>query len=523
MSTTPATLSTSPPETTTPETTASNRRRALILGALLMGAFLSSLEVTVVGTVMPTIVGKLGGMKLFAWVATTYILTSTVTVPLCGRLSDLYGRRPVILGGMSLFMVGSLLCGLAWNIESLIAFRALQGLGAGALIPTSLVMVGDLYPPERRPWALSLFSLTWAVSAALGPAVGALLVEVWSWRAAFMVSLPFGLGAMWTLARLYRDPPKNPEHKPQTLDLISTGQLLVGASLLLVGLSQVAGESSDAGSFTWALALTAAGLTLLAFFTLRQRNNPAALMPPAVLQTPAVRLGITEATLAGSALLVLVVFIPMAVQAIQQVSPFKAGMVLVCNTFGWTASSLLGGRIMPRIGPRRWLIIAGSLMAIGAALIFGLSAETPAWRLIIGMICVGAGMGMGSLATMVGVQNQLPWQLRGAGTSLLPFFRSMGGALGVALCGGLINRSLANAQHIENTKQLLSKSGFSEAMPAVRALLNPETSHLLPPNTRSLISNLVQDAMTPVLTIVLIIALIRLVILWRWHPNTPNA
>jgi EmrB/QacA subfamily drug resistance transporter len=507
----------------------SERQRQWIFGALLMGTFLSSLEVTVVGTVMPTIVSKLGGMALYAWVATAYILTSTVTVPLCGRLSDIYGRKPVILGGMAVFMVGSLMCGLAWDIYSLIGFRALQGLGAGALIPTSLTMVGDLYPAERRAWALSLFSLTWAVSAALGPALGAGLVEVWSWRAAFMVSIPFGLVAMTVLGKLFHDPPRQADDASRrALDVIGTLQLLVGASLLLLGLSEVAGEgepSAQGGGWgaSGAVAVMVVGAALLAWFMRRQRRTPKPLMHPQVLAEPAVQLGVTESAIAGTVLLVLVVFLPMAVQGIQQVSPLKAGMMLVFNTFGWTGSSLIGGRVLPRVGPRRWLLTAGVVMVGGAALLQGLSPTTPFWRLCLGMTFVGAGMGMGSLATMVGVQNNLPWALRGAGTSLLPFFRSMGGAVGVALCGGLINRYLLATQHDPVALATLQRAGFQEIMPAVRAALDPATRGALDPALKDLISATLQDAIGVVFTLMLIITLGRLLLLWLWkRPMTPS-
>ncbi len=485
--------------------------------ALLVGTCLSAIEVTIVGTAMPTIIARLGGVSLYAWVYAAYMLTATTSVPLYGKLADLYGRKPVLLWAMGSFMVGTAACGAAWNIESLIAFRALQGLGAGGVIPISLTIAGDMHSPEERPRVQSFFSLIWGGASATGPFLGAFLVNEVSWRSVFYVNIPFGIVAMALLWLHYRDPEVRSEHG---LDLPGAFLLVGGCTLLLLGLlrapSSAVGESALEGART---TLLVGGVVLLAVFAWWEMRAKEPLFPPAVLATRVIALSAVWGALSGMVLYTLTMFIPLSVQGVQQGTPLRAGIVLLTISIGWTGSSLIAGRTVPIFGIGRHMLTSGISMVLGASLLLGIGPESGVGRAVAGMILVGVGMGTGTIAAIVAIQNQTPWHQRGVGTSALPFFRAIGGSLGVGLCGALFNSALADA----TGGSLLSRFqavGIDNVDDAVRRLLDPVRRAELPEALRDDLAAAVGLAVDPVLVTVLASAAgCLLLVLWWPRPG----
>jgi len=434
--------------------------------------FLAAIEVTIVGTAMPTIMARLGGVPYVAWVIAAYMLGATCTVPIYGRLADIYGRKRILFVGMTLFLLGSGLCGLAWNIGSLIAFRMLQGFGAGAVIPITTTIVGDLYPGEERPKALSLLSVVWGVSSVIGPYAGAYLTTEISWRAVFYVNIPFGILAMVVLWRTFHE-----ERTPQSHQLGIWGSVLLfsGCSFLLLGLLH---DPTQVQEGYWPFVRPAAlgiGTILIAGFIAWEKRVAEPIMPRVLLQDRFVVIALIQGGLMGAVLYVLTTYIPLSVQGIRQSGPLLAGQVLLTISIGWTSSSLIAGRTIRRFGVRIHIWISAMSMCLGAYLLLQPQPDTPLLRIILAMVLIGVGMGTSALALLVAIQDRSGYQHRGIATSAITFFRHIGGALGVAVSGALFNGVVGSLRtsRPEETASLQAQ-GIEGWMEGIRTILDPE-------------------------------------------------
>jgi EmrB/QacA subfamily drug resistance transporter len=404
--------------------------RPLTVAALLLGLFLAAMEMTVVSTAMPTAVGDLGGIHLYAWAFAAYMLTATVTVPIHGKLADLRGRKPVMIAGVALFLAGSFLCGRAASMEQLIAFRALQGIGAGAIQPMALTIVGDLFDVHQRGRMQGLFGAVWGVAGLVGPLLGGAIVKWLSWRWVFYVNLPPGLACAGILWLGYHERVERHEHR---LDVLGAGLLTAAVVLVLVA-------TRSRELLLWAA--PAAALSLAAFL-LAERRAREPLLPLDLFAQPVIATASAVGALVGAAMISTVTFVPLYVQSVLGGSPTDAGSAIAPMAIGWPVASALGGRILPRVGYR--LLIRGGLLlslaaALGLALLLAPGASLAVPRTLTALY--GAGLGFANTPLVIAVQTSVPWNRRGVATASTMFFRTIGGTLAVGILGGVLATSL---------------------------------------------------------------------------------
>ncbi|CAL9506303.1 Multidrug resistance protein 3 [Streptomyces sp. enrichment culture] len=420
-------------------------RRGAVAAALMLAMALAALDSTIVSTAVPQIVGDLGGFSVFSWLFSGYLLAVTVTLPVYGKLSDTFGRKPVLVAGAALFLLGSLLCALAWNMAALIAFRVVQGLGGGALQGTVQTLAADLYPLEERPRIQARLSTVWAVSAVAGPGLGGVLAAYADWRWIFLVNLPVGAVALWLIVRHLHEPQrKTPPEAPGARPRVDwAGALAVFAcgGVLLTALVQ--------GGVAWpwlsppSLALFGTGLVLLAAVVVIERRAAEPIIPGWVWR----RRTIAAVNLALGALGLLMVaptvFLPTYAQAVLGLAPVAAGFVLSVWTLSWPVSAALSQHVYRRIGFRNT-----AMLGIGAAtLILAAFPLLPypgrAWQPTLLMLVLGAALGLFQLPLIVGVQSTVEWSERGTATASVLFCRQTGQTVGAAVFGAIANGVLA--------------------------------------------------------------------------------
>jgi multidrug resistance protein len=416
-------------------------RRGAVVAALMLAMALAALDSTVVATAVPQIVGDLGGFSVFSWLFSGYLLAVTVTLPVYGKLSDTFGRKPVLVVGAAVFLAGSLLCALAWDMNSLIAFRILQGLGGGALQGTVQTLAADLYPLKERPRIQSKLSTVWAVSAIAGPGLGGLLAAYADWRWIFLVNLPVGALALWLIVRHLHEPRRE---RPSRARVDWAGALAVFAcgGVLLTALVQ--------GGVAWpwlsppSVALFAAGLALAVAVVLIERRAAEPIIPGWVWRRRTI--AAVNLALGGLGLLMVApsVFLPTYAQSVLGLGPVAAGFVLSVWTLTWPASAALSQHVYRRIGFRDT-----ALLGIGAAALILLAFPLlpypgAAWQPTLLMMTLGAALGLFQLPLIVGVQSTVGWAERGTTTASVLFCRQTGQTLGASLFGAVANGVLAS-------------------------------------------------------------------------------
>jgi EmrB/QacA subfamily drug resistance transporter len=412
-------------------------RRTPVLVALMLTMALVAMDTTIVATAIPQVVGDLGGFSLVGWVFSIYLLAQTVTIPLYGKLADLFGRKPVLVIGVVVFLVGSLLSAFAWNMVSLIGFRALQGLGAGSIGATVNTVAGDLYEVEERGRVQGWLSSVWGVSAVVAPAIGGLFAEYASWRWIFLVNLPLGALA---LTLIVRDLHENVEHHRHRIDYAGAALLLLSAGLLILGLLQGGtawGWRSGPSIAIFAVALAAAAVAVVV-----ERRAAEPIMP-AWLWTRRLTLGSYIATLtAGLMVIGLSVFLPTWAQTVLGLSPVAAGFVLAVMSMTWPLASGFSARFYMRIGFRDTAIVGG-LFSVAASVVFVLlPIGAPVWAPVLGSALMGVGMGLITSPLIVGLQSTVGWSQRGVVTGGAMFSRFLGQSLGAAVFGAVTNAVL---------------------------------------------------------------------------------
>jgi EmrB/QacA subfamily drug resistance transporter len=414
------------------------RRRRVLLG-IMLSIFLAAMESTVVATAMPTVVGSLGGIEIYSWVFSGFLLTSTVTMPLWGRLSDLYGRRPMYLTGLTVFLVGSALSGAAQNMAELIAFRMLQGVGAGSLVTIGMTIVGDLFGLERRAKMQGYISGVWGVASLLGPLLGGLLTDHASWRWVFYINLPFGAVGMALIATSLTEE-RRIARRP-VIDYAGLALFAAGVSALLLGVV----EGGRAASWTRpdvAGPLAAGGLALAAF-VLVERRAAEPIVPLRLFGNRIVVAAVTTGFLAGMAMFGAISFVPLFMQSVVGTSATQAGFVLTPFVLGWVAFSVTSARLVLRIG-YRVVVLAGMTCLVGAFLLLARwSAALTPLAAMRDVLLAGIGMGLNMVPMLIAVQSAVPRADLGIATSMTQFFRTVGGALGLSLMGAVMARRLA--------------------------------------------------------------------------------
>ncbi|MDB5360499.1 MAG: transporter [Rhodospirillales bacterium] len=414
------------------------RRRELVIAAMLISTFMAAVEVTVISTAMPTIVAELGGFSLFSWAFGAYLLTQAVVTPLYGRLADSYGRKRVYLASAGLFLVGSLLCGCAWSMGSLILFRAVQGIGGGGLVPLATTIIGDVSEPAYRPRMMGYVSGIWGISAILGPLLGAFFVNSLGWPFVFWINLPIGVVAMAMVARFLHEPPRVGRHEP--IDLPGAGLLIVGIGAVMLALVQI--EALTPGELIGLIALGAA--TLLGF-AWRERRVPDPLLPAHLLRRPMILAANASAVLCGSLLLGMSAFLPTWVQGVVGGDALWSGIVLGVLCVCWTTATMTLSRRLARLSFRPVAILGSIVLVAGNAGLLTVAAGQGLLWLCLCCVAMGAGLGVNSLVFTVAVQSSVARADRGRAMALFYFSRLIGQALGAAAFGGMLNRGLALA------------------------------------------------------------------------------
>ncbi len=414
------------------------QRGRLIVIAMLISTFMAAVEVTVISTAMPTIVGQLGGFDLFTWAFGVYLLGQAVMTPIYGRLADQYGRKRVYIGSVAIFLLGSLLCGFAWSMASLIAFRAIQGIGGGGLIPLATTIIADVSSPADRPRALGYVSGIWGISAIIGPLLGSFFVGTLGWPFVFWVNLPIGVLTTALVARYLREPASNRQHAP--IDL-------AGAALLAFGIGAVMATLVQHESFSrlGIIALLALGLAALAGFAWREQRSPTPTLPLHLWRNPLIVAGNLSGLACGALLIGATAFLPSWVQGVLGRSALVSGFVLGVLTVSWTTASISVSRVLDRLAYRPVALVGSlSLVAGTGALLLLWPGQHPAW--VAGACAlVGVGLGLHSLVFNVAVQSSVAQHDRGRATSLFFFCRLIGQAVGAAAFGGVLNAGLAAA------------------------------------------------------------------------------
>ncbi|MGA9872555.1 MAG: MDR family MFS transporter [Rhodococcus sp. (in: high G+C Gram-positive bacteria)] len=409
--------------------------RGPVLIALMLSTSLVALDSTIIATAVLTIVGDLGGFSQFPWLFSIYLLAQAVSVPVYGKLADLFGRKKVMLWGIGVFLLGSVLCGLAWSMPALIAFRAIQGLGAGAVQPMSITIAGDIYTLRERAKAQGYLASVWAMSSVLGPALGGIFSEYLSWRWIFFVNIPLCMLAAWMLIRRFHEGPVTGT-RPK-IDYLGATFLTMGAAAMLLGLLE--GGQSWAWSSGASIGIFAVGVVSLALFTWQQTRASEPILPLWVFTRRVLVVSSFISLLVGAIVLGLTSYVPTFVQGVLGTGAIVAGFALATLTLGWPISASLSGKLYLRFGFRATAMTGGLIAVLGTGLATLLGAGSKIWMIAAVCFVVGLGMGLIASPTLIAAQSSVEWEERGVATSTNMFARSIGSAVGVAIFGAIVN------------------------------------------------------------------------------------
>ncbi len=409
-----------------------------IYAGLMVTLLLAALDQTIVATALPRIVSDLGGITQYSWVFTAYMLTSTVTVPLYGKLGDVYGRKYLFLVAIVIFLVGSALCGLAQGMTQLVLFRAIQGVGAGGLFPLSLAVIGAIVPPRDRGRYQGLIGAVFAAASIAGPAVGGFIVDNTTWRWIFLVNLPVGGLA---LAVISVTMPRRAPLKEHSIDWLGAGVLAGGTAALLLGL--VWAGRDYAWTSGHVLVALGAAVVLLAAFAVVERRAREPILPFDSLRNPIVASSIACMALIGMAMFGTISYVPLFVQGVIGTSATSSGVVLTPLMLGAVVTSFLSGQLVSRTGRYRWNVVLGPpVLAIGMYLLSWMNAQTTNGEAARNMVVAGIGLGSMMQVFVLSVQNAVPRRRIGAATALTQFSRQMGATIGVTVMGAIVNHGL---------------------------------------------------------------------------------
>ncbi len=439
-------------------------RRPLVLASVMAATFMIAVEATIVSTAMPQIAGQLGDLHLYAWVFSAFLLTQTATTVVFGKLSDLFGRKPVLLAGIGIFLVGSALCGFAWSIPSLIVFRLLQGVGAGAIQPVSLTIVGDLYTVQERGRIQGWLASVWGISSVAGPLVGALIIQHASWAWIFWINLPIGaLASAGFIAFLHEEK----RRAVRSIDVAGAALFTIAIAALMMALTEIGAPSGSATPLVAVVVFVVAA----ALFVVQERRARDPMIAFGLWARRVIATTNAATLLSGMAVIGLTTFLPMYVQGVLGRSALVAGFALTMMVLGWPVGATLAARSFGRFGLRTPLLLGAALLPLGGIVFVvlreGMSPATAA----IGSIVMGLGMGFLTTSAVVLIQDSVEWGERGVATASNIFARNLGSTLGATTLGVVLNISLARngAVGSDQIRKLLDHTTVADA--AVRDAL----------------------------------------------------
>ncbi len=445
--------------------------RRMVTTALLLAMAVVALEQTVVSTAMPSIIAQLNGLEIYPWVFSAYLLASTVTTPVYGKLADLWGRKPILLFGLALFTVGSIFSGRASSMPELILMRVIQGLGAGAVGPMVLTLLGDLFSLEERAKIQGLFSAVWGVSSVAGPLLGGYLTDQLSWRWVFYVTVPFSMVASWVLVRFVHETVKR-DH-PQPIDWPGASLLAGGSTLLLLA---ILGGSST--STLRASAFLVVAVAMFAIFVVVERRAEDPILPPDLFKQRTIAAAIAGSFLIGALMFAIDTYVPLYVQGVLGGKATEAGAVITSLFLAWAISVAVAAKVVIRFGFRTTAMVGMSLITLGMVGL-AVGAMYPAWSVRIFQVSLavtGVGFGPASLSCILNVQNEVDWNRRGVATGSLQYFRTLGGAVGVGALGATLAFEFGR-------RLAASHAGSIDIVAALR----PETHDRLTPDQLALV------------------------------------
>lgn len=453
--------------------TVSRGRLIAVLIGVMLGMLLASLDQTIVGTALPRIVADLGGLEHYAWVVTAYLLASTVTVPIYGKLSDIYGRRLFFIGGMVIFLAGSALAGTSQNMTQLIIYRGIQGLGAGGMMPIALAIIGDIFPPSERGKWQGLFVAVFGISSIVGPTLGGWITDNWGWRWVFYVNMPVGIIAIVTAGFVL---PALINKRKHIIDYLGAFTMVAGAVPLLLAFSW-AGTQYAWGSWQ-IIGLFAFSVVMLTIFVLIEMRAAEPIISPRLFKNSIFLVSVIAMFLVSAGMFGAILYLPLFVQGVLGNSATNSGEVLTPMMFGFMASSIVGGQLLSRTGRYKILAMCGFIVAAaGMFLLSRMVTTTSEGEVVRNMIVTGLGIGvMMSLFTIV-VQNAFPYRQLGEVTASLTFFRSIGSTIGVAVMGTILTNAFQSAMQ-SNMPAILKRVVPADKLAQLQnpqLLLSPET------------------------------------------------
>ncbi len=409
-------------------------RRRPVTAALVAAMFMAAIEGTIVATAMPSIVGSLGGFALYGWVFAGYLLMQAVATPLFGRAADLVGRKPVFVAGVAIFLAGSVACGFAPSMPWLIAFRLVQGFGAGAVQPVVSTLAGDLYAFRERARIQGLLSSVWGLSAVVGPLAGGLIVTWTDWAWIFWANVPLGLVAIALVVAFLKEEVRR---DVRSIDLPGVALFLAGASALLLAATRFSEQPA-----AWTAGLVAFAVVTLTAFVRHELRADDAMMPMDLWRDRLIATAHGAAFAAGMVMIVVISYLPTYAQGVLGTSALVAGFTLTTMSIGWPIAATASGLLMVRFGVRRIVQAGGATLLTGAALFLLLDRVRDAWFAAGASLVVGLGMGLVVTTSLVAVQTRVAWSRRGAATAANALMRILGNAIGAALAGGIVNSAL---------------------------------------------------------------------------------
>jgi EmrB/QacA subfamily drug resistance transporter len=412
-----------------------SRRTMVIVAGIMLSLFMASMEGTVIATAMPTIAAQLGGLDIYSWAFSAYMLTSTCTVPVYGKLSDIYGRRIIYAIGMGLFLIGSVLCGMAQSMEQLIFFRAVQGIGAGGVMPLAFIIIGDIFTFEQRARMQGFFSGVWGVSSIIGPVLGGFLVDQASWHWVFFINVLPGIVALGLVWFSFQDQITRKEGV--AIDYSGAAILIASVVVLLLALNDL---SSPLGMGLLALAVT---LFIILWFVERRAADP--VLPLSLYRNRLFTTATLHGVLSGWAMFGSLSYVPLFVQLVMGRSATEAGTTITPMMLGWVAASIIGGRLLLKMGYRTLALIGMALLTFGSFMVSQSGTEVSRSLVMVYLTMMGVGMGLSVPSFLIAVQSSVEKRNLGTATSTLQFSRSMGGTLGVSVMGAYLTMRLVNA------------------------------------------------------------------------------
>jgi EmrB/QacA subfamily drug resistance transporter len=487
MSSTASGTSTDRTSTDGTATPLTHRQILMVFGGLMAGMLLAALDQTIVSTALPTIVGELGGLDHLSWVVTAYLLTTTASTPLYGKLSDIYGRRLMFQAAIVIFVLGSVLCGVSQDMLQLVLFRGIQGIGAGGLMAMAFAIIGDVVSPRERGRYTGYLGAVFALASVAGPLIGGFFVDNLSWRWVFYVNVPIGVAALIITSSVLRLPFVRRHH---TIDYLGAVLLVAGVSTLLLALVW-GGREHPWGSPTIVALFTASAVLTAAFLWWEQRVSEP-ILPLRLFRGRVFTTGVSLSFLLGCAMFGAIVFLPLFLQVVTGASATNSGLLLLPLMAGLMATSILSGRIIARTGRYRAWPIAGMVIAsVGMYLMSTMGPDTSRLQSSLAMVVLGVGLGMVMQVLVLAVQNGAEFQDLGVVTSAVNFFRSLGGSFGVSVSGALFATMLDDELAALLPPGALGQAGLDpEALTASPRQIQALPPAILEPLTQAMSSSI---------------------------------